>query len=80
MFTLSISLLVDLISFLLLSRFLDMISLLSETRELIFEAEYVLGIFDTGLFLCKSLDAAIYSGKPSGSTKLRLLKESSADK
>ena len=64
LFTLSMSLLFDFISFLLLSLFLDIISFFSDEVRCSFSIEYFLGIFDSRL-ICESLEAGISSGEES---------------
>ena len=79
LFTLSTSLLLDFISFLLLSIFLEIISFFSDEVCCSFSIEYFLGIFGSGL-ICKSLETVISSGEKSeGSIILLVLKEGSAE-
>jgi len=80
LFTLPISLLLDFISSLLLSLFLEVTSSFSEKkREIFFEILYFLGISGTGLILFKGLEAVISSREVSGErTVLRVLDKPSA--
>jgi len=80
LFTLSMSLFFDFISFLLLSLFVDIISFFSDEGCCSFSIQYFLGIFGSRLIFCKSLEAIISSGEESeGSIILLVLKEGSAE-
>jgi hypothetical protein len=67
LFTLSMFLLFDFISFLLLSCFLDIISFFIDEVPCSFSIEYFQGIFCSRLIFCESLEAVIFSEGSEGS-------------